>query len=71
MERIAFAADSRFHLHLTTPKLGPLAALLLAAALAIAILTDGLVPGLWTKLLLAGTLPLNIVTALWLTGRKA
>lgn len=71
MERTAFAADSRFHPHLTTPKLGPLAAFLLAAGLALAILTDGLVPGIWTKLLLAGTLPLNIVTALWLTRPKA
>jgi hypothetical protein len=71
MERTAFAADSRLHLHLTRMKLQPLAAVLLAVGLLAAIVTDGLVPGLWTKLLLAGSLPLNIVTALWLTRPRA
>ena len=67
MERTAFAADSRLHLHLTRPKLEPVAAVLLAAGLLAAIVTDGLVPDLLTKLLLAASLPLNIVTAVWLT----
>ncbi len=51
---------------------GPVVAVLLAAGLTLAIVTDGAIPGIWTKILLALTLPLNLLTALWLTrGPKA
>ena len=48
-------------------KWGQLATVLLVVGLALAIATDGIMPALGTKALLASILPLNIVAALWLT----
>jgi hypothetical protein len=45
----------------------PLAALLLAVGVTVAIATDGILPAYGTKALLALALPLNVITALWLT----
>jgi hypothetical protein len=50
---------------------GPISAVALAGLLAVAILTDGAVPALWTTTLLLLTLPLDFATALWLTSPRS
>lgn len=48
----------------------PLVATTLAIGLVLAIVTEGNVPELWTKALLAALILPTIVTALWLTGSE-
>jgi hypothetical protein len=48
-------------------RLQSLAPVMLVAVLAVAILTEGLFPDVWTKSLLAIGLPLDLLAALWLT----
>ena len=72
MGRSAIDAGRHHRLHpLRYQRLEPLATIVLAAGLTLAIATDGVLPDVWTRALLVLALPFNVVTAARLTRPRA
>ena len=51
-------------------RIHPISAVMLAFGLALAIVTEGQIPMLWTKAMLGMLIAPTVVTALWLTGPR-
>lgn len=61
-----FAAKNRI-----SNRLQPASAVVLALGLALAVLSEGQVPELWTKVVLGAMVVPTVITALWLTAPRS
>jgi len=55
----------------TSNRLQPVSAVVLALGLALAVLSEGQVPQLWTKVVLGAMIAPTVITALWLAAPRS
>ncbi len=65
------SAGTGFQTTSISHRVQPASAIVLAFGLALAVLSEGQVPDVWTKILLGAMIVPTVITALWLTASRS